>query len=99
MAPRASEQIVMPSCEPATITGIWFIARSASRAARDVAASGSMTVRRAAIRENSAPTKNALPSSRSTATSRSTIGRLQRRDAYLLDAAPIDLDDGELPAV
>src|SRR3954451_5149988 len=99
MAPSASEQIVIPSGEPATINGIWAIARNARRAGREVAASGSMTVRRAAISENSAPTKNALPSRSNTVISRLTISRFQPGDAYLLDPTLVDLDDGELPAV
>jgi len=43
----------MPSCAPAIISGIWFIADSAQRARLEVAASGSITVRRDAISANS----------------------------------------------
>ena len=101
IAPRPSEQIVMPSCAPAIISGISFIARSATRARRLVAASGSTTVRREAIRANSLPTKNALPSSSRTAISELShrSGLRRRHHADLLDPAPLHLDHGELPAV
>src|SRR6185295_11047774 len=90
----------MPSCAPAIINGIWFIADRAHRARCDVAASGSMTVRREAISANSPPTNVALPASSSTVIRSSVIGRLQRSDhPHLLDAVPVDLHHGELPPV
>src|ERR1044071_2579460 len=46
IAPRPREQIVTPSWEPAIMSGISPIARSAVRAGRDLAASGSVTGRR-----------------------------------------------------
>ena len=104
IAPRPSEQMVMPSCAPAIISGIWFIADSAQRAGWDAAASGSMTVRRDAISANSPPTKNPLPSSSTTVISRSVTsvvrssGRRLRRHPDLLDPVPVHLDHGELPA-
>src|SRR5690606_36571753 len=98
IAPRPSEQMVMPSCAPAIMRGIWFIADSAQAARRKVAAIGSMMVRRDAMSANSAPTKNALPSSRPRATRISITGGLRRPDhPYLFAAVLLDFDDGELP--
>ena len=74
IAPKPSEHTVTPSCAPAIISGISPIARSAVRARREVPARGSTTVRRAAINENSAATKNALPSNSRMASNRVTAG-------------------------
>src|SRR5690349_17429909 len=100
IAPRPSEQTVMPSWAPAIISGIWFIAESAHRAGLDVAASGSRAVRREAISANSPPTKTPLPISRTIVTRSLVIGGLRRRrdHAHLLDAVPVDFHHGELPA-
>ena len=57
----SSEQIVMPSCEVASISVACSIAYRAVFAARDPrSASGSICDRRAEMTANSAPTKNAL---------------------------------------
>ena len=73
-APRPSEQTVMPSWAPAITSETFSIARSVVRAAREPAwARGSIWLRRAETRANSAPTKNALKASRTTA--RTTRGR------------------------
>ena len=90
----------MPSCAPAIISGIWFIADRAQRARFEVAASGSIAVRREAISANSPPTKVALPNSSSDRDQQLFIGRLQRGDhPHLLDPVPVDLHHGELPPV
>ncbi len=68
MAPRPSEHTVMPSWAPAIMRETRSIARSVIRAEREPAAArGSIWVRRAAMRANSAPTKKALPISSATA--------------------------------
>src|SRR6266702_6597305 len=96
--PRPIEQTVTPSCAPAIISGICSIARSARRARFEYPVIGSMTVRRAAISENSPATKNALPSS-STVTTRTLVIRFLRTGhPDLLDAPALLLDHGELPA-
>src|SRR6266545_4761420 len=98
MAPRPSEQTVTPSCAPAIINGICSIALSARRARFEVAAIGSMTVRRAAISANSPATKNALPSNRIATTRTLVIGVLRPGHPHLLDPAALHLDHGEPPA-
>src|SRR3989440_2462966 len=99
IAPSPSEHTVTPSCAPAIIKGICAIAASASRARFEKAACGSMTVRRAAISENSPATKNALPSNSNTTMRKLVIGGLRPGDPDLLDPAALDLDDREPPAV
>ena len=65
----------MPSWLTPMTSEMFSIARSVVRATREPAsARGSIWVRRAETSANSAPTKNALPSSRSTATSRARSG-------------------------
>ena len=64
-APSPSEQTVMPSWAQASIRETFSIAPMVVRARRLPAwASGSIWLRRAVMTANSAPTKNALPSSR-----------------------------------
>src|SRR5262245_41922339 len=88
----------MPSWAPAIINGIWPIARTAARARALVAASGSTTVRREAINENSPPTKKAFPSSRRMVSATLPTVYLRRGgNAHLLDPAPLDVEHGELP--
>ena len=65
-APSSTPHSVMPSCAQAIISETFSIALSVARARELVTAIGSMTVRRAAISENSAATKNALAASNST---------------------------------
>ncbi len=59
--------MVIPSWHPAIISDTFSMAPNVILAARDPAAAvGSMMVRRAEMRANSAPTKKALKSSRNT---------------------------------
>ena len=63
----SSEQIVMPSCEVASMSVACSIAYSAVFAEREpLSASGSICERRAEMTANSAPTKNALNASSTT---------------------------------
>ena len=69
-APSTSEQTVMPSWLTPITSDMFSIARQRGPAIREPAsARGSIWVRRAETSANSAPTKNALPSSSSAATS------------------------------
>ena len=67
-APSTSEQTVMPSWLTAMTSDMFSIARRVVRANRlPASARGSIWVRRAETSANSAATKNALPSSRKSA--------------------------------
>ena len=82
-APSSTPHRVMPSCAQAIISDTCSIALSVERARALFTASGSMTVRRAAISANSAATKNALAASSTTTSPSSShsvvIGRSPRR--------------------
>ncbi len=60
VAPRASVQAVIPSCEPASRSESSVLLRNAARADLLVVAASSRRCRRAAINANSMATKNAL---------------------------------------
>src|SRR5512145_1999 len=108
IAPRPREATVMPSCAPAITRETFSMARSVVRAMRDPAAArGSIWVRRAEMRANSDPTKNALAARRASATrtaERSLIGCLlhgggPRGQREPVDPQPVEAlhdDDGFL---
>ena len=79
-ASSSSEQIVMPSCAPASMSEMFSIARSAVFARREPSwARGSTVLRRAEISANSAPTKNALHTSSRTPMARARRSLIRRR--------------------
>src|SRR4051812_1568932 len=107
--PSAIEQIVMPSCAPASISGRFSPARmTATALCLPCSANASSRSRRAEINANSAPTKNALAASSKTVRitpRKSPIGALlflavpaQLRELQLIDALPVHPHDRGQPA-
>src|SRR6201988_5298268 len=107
--PNRIEQMVMPSCAPASITGRFCPARiTVTALCLPCSARASSRSRRAEINANSAPTKNAL-AARSTEV-RTTLRKspisvvrfvaapAQLRQFQLIDAATVHLQHGRQPA-